>query len=193
MASEQTLLRRARDLDMQALAEIYDLFSPALYRYAMRLLNDAPLAEDCVTETFSRLLSALNGDTGPREYLKAWLYRVAHNWITDHYRANGASGIVTVPLGEVDGDDDPIADPAPGPLDETMNALADERVRAALLALTPDQRQVVVLKYYEDMSNEEVAAVVGKPVSAVKSLQHRALASLRRLLIAYESPIEREH
>jgi RNA polymerase sigma-70 factor (ECF subfamily) len=193
MASEQTLLRRARDLDMQALAEIYDLFSPALYRYAMRLLDDAPLAEDCVTETFSRLLSALNGDTGPRDYLKAWLYRVAHNWITDHYRANGAGGIVTVPLVELDETDCSIADPAPGPLDEAMAALTGERVRAALLALTPEQRQVVVLKFYEDMSNEEVAAAVGKPVSAVKSLQHRALAALRRLLIAYESPIEREH
>ncbi len=71
---------------MQALAEIYDRYSPGLYAYAMRLLGDACLAEDCVSETFARFLKSLRAGQGPEAYLQAYLYRIAHNWITDHYR-----------------------------------------------------------------------------------------------------------
>ena len=73
-------------IETQTLAEIYDQYSPGLYRYAMRLLGDVQLAEDCVAETFSRFLRVLHAGGGPREYLQAYLYRVAHNWITDQYR-----------------------------------------------------------------------------------------------------------
>jgi RNA polymerase sigma-70 factor (ECF subfamily) len=61
-----------------------------------------------------------------------------------------------------------------------------EEVRAALAHLTPDQRQVVLLKYLEGLENEEIAAALGKPLGAVKSLQHRALAALRRILVRAE-------
>jgi RNA polymerase sigma-70 factor (ECF subfamily) len=61
--------------------------------------------------------------------------------------------------------------------------LQRERVRRALMHLTPDQRQVILLKYMEGWSNAEVAAAVNKPIGAVKSLQHRALNALHRLLV----------
>jgi RNA polymerase sigma-70 factor (ECF subfamily) len=63
--------------------------------------------------------------------------------------------------------------------------------RQALWRLTPDQRQVIVLKYYQGLSNEEVAAALDKPVGAVKSLQHRALDALRRMLTGPEGGMER--
>jgi RNA polymerase sigma-70 factor (ECF subfamily) len=56
------------------------------------------------------------------------------------------------------------------------------RVQTALTLLTPEQRQVIMLKFLEDFSNDEIAEALDKPIGAVKSLQHRALASLRRLL-----------
>src|SRR5512138_184862 len=84
--SEQDLLNGARALDMQALAAIYDRYSPGLYAYAMRLLGDECQAEDCVAETFSRFLKSLRAGQGPEEHLQAYLYRIAHNWITDLYR-----------------------------------------------------------------------------------------------------------
>ena len=65
--SESVLLQRAKQLDMQAIAEMYDRYSPGLFRYAYRLLGESTLAQDCVAETFSRLLGALqkgNGHTG---------------------------------------------------------------------------------------------------------------------------------
>ena len=64
--------------------------------------------------------------------------------------------------------------------------LQAEQVRAALSHLTPDQQQVITLKFLEGMSNKEVAEITGKPVGAVKSLQHRALAALQRQLVPAE-------
>ena len=83
---EQDLLQRAARLETKALTEIYDTYSPGMYRYAMRLLGDATLAEDCVAETFTRFLDALQKRRGPRDHLQAYLYRIAHNWVVDSYR-----------------------------------------------------------------------------------------------------------
>jgi RNA polymerase sigma-70 factor (ECF subfamily) len=171
--SEAALLQRARAFDRQALAQIYDLYSPGLYRYALRLLGDAHAAEDCVAETFSRFLQALRQGKGPRDYLQAYLYRVAHNWITDQYRRQPAP-----PL-ELD-EQCPAFDS--NPEEATSRRLRQARLRQALQRLTPDQQQVIALKFLEGWDNEAIARAIGKPVGAVKSLQHRALASLQRLL-----------
>src|SRR5690606_14190418 len=72
--------------DREALAEMYDTYSDNLYGYAFRLLNDRQLAEDCVGETFTRVLEALRTGKGPQSSLQAYLFRIAHNWITDIYR-----------------------------------------------------------------------------------------------------------
>ena len=79
VSSEQELLQRASQLETAALAEIYDLYSPGLYRYAMRLIGDATVAEDCVAETFARFLRSLQKRLGLRDHLQAYLYRIAHN------------------------------------------------------------------------------------------------------------------
>ncbi len=176
MIEEKRLLRFARQLDTQALAQIYDIYSPALYRYAVRYLGDVMLAEDCVAETFSRFLHALSNGGGPKKHLQAYLYRIAHNWIIDHYRKNDRTES-SIDLGkEVSPrlDEDLLEDAVFS--DETA------RVRNALLRLTDDQQQVIILKFLEGWSNKQVAEVLGKPIGAVKSLQHRGLGALRRAL-----------
>jgi len=170
---EAQLLVRCRSFDLQALAEVYDSYSPALYRYAYRLLGDAGLAEECVAETFRRLLQSLRDQRGPKSYLRAYLYRIAHNWITDTYRRKKTLQ-VELPESFVD-----IVDSPEQLVDQRI---CQERLRRALGRLTPDQRQVIVLKFVEDCDNETIAAALNKPVGAVKSLQHRALRSLKRLL-----------
>lgn len=179
MSKESDLLQRARRFDLDALAEIYDQYSPELYRYAIRLMSDPEQAEDCVAETFSRFLDALQGGGGPSQYLRAYLYRVAHNWVTDQYRRQPPPPL---PL-----DTRLIADWQHNPAVVAGENIHKETVLDALKLLTPDQRQVIILKYIEDLSNEEVAEALGKPVGAVKSLQHRALAALRRLLVEEHS------
>lgn len=171
--SEPERLRRAQDFDLEALGEIYDQYSPALYRYAMRLTNNRDQAEECVAETFSRFLLALRNRRGPETHLGAYLYRIAHNWITDQWRRQPPPPL---PL-------DPEWEAAPGSDPDLAAAQRQQqaRLRAALTRLTPEQRQVVALKFLEDWDNADIASALNKPVGAIKALQHRALAALRRL------------
>lgn len=170
---------------MQALGAIYDRYSPGLYAYAIRLLGDECQAEDCVAETFSRFLKSLRASQGPETHLQAYLYRIAHNWITDFYRRQP---------------------PLPLELDENLRAehelqpeiqvdqrIAQEQVRGALRLLTPDQRQVITLRFLEGWENEEVAEAVQKPVDAVRALQHRALVALRKWLLGKEKEANYEY
>ncbi len=175
-SSDAQLLKAARQWDMEALGQIYDIYSPLLYRYAMRLLGDQDLAEECVAETFARFLQALRNGGGPKEHLKAYLYRVAHNWVTDYYRRQPPPQTDIDALGEV------LSDDAASLGSQMVAREEQERMRAALRLLTPDQRQVIVLRFLEEWSLKEVADALDKPVGAVKALQHRALAALRRIL-----------
>jgi RNA polymerase sigma-70 factor (ECF subfamily) len=175
---DQAILARAKRFEAQALEEIFDAFSPGIYRYAYRLLGDEELAKECMSETFSRFLSALKRDRGPDTYLQAYLYRIAHNFITDYYRSKPPPTI------SWDGEDQSSpADDLDGPM---VDQVTQRQLRHALTLLTPDQRQVIVLKYLEDWKNEGIAQSMNKPVSAVKALQHRGLEALHRILSKYE-------
>jgi RNA polymerase sigma-70 factor, ECF subfamily len=177
MSDEARLLKAAQAFDLDCLAEIYDRFSPGLYAYSLRQLGDERLAEDCVAETFSRFLKAIRLGKGPDDYLKAYLFKIAHNWITDSFRRSPPP---TLELDENLASGDHKTDV------QAETNLQRERVRAALHLLTADQRQVITLKFLEGWENDEIAAAVRKPVGAVKALQHRALSSLRRLLLSAE-------
>ena len=172
ISSELELLKLAQRMDSIALAQIYDAYSPDIYRYAMRLLGDVTQAEDCVAETFSRMLQALSTGKGPRDYLRAYLYRIAHNWITDQYRRER-------PTEELD---ESLYSDASAPEETAEQNARQARLLPAIRKLTPDQRQVIALKFWHAWDNEEIARAINKPVGAVKSLQHRALASLQRYL-----------
>jgi RNA polymerase sigma-70 factor (ECF subfamily) len=175
---DQAILERAKRFDALALEEIFDKYSPGIYRYAYRLLGDAELARECMSETFSRFLAALKRESGPDNYLQAYLYRIAHNWVTDFYRSKAPP---MLPL-----DMEMPANPADEPHQIVTVAMENRQIRAALSLLTPDQRQVIVLKYLEDWENEAIALALNKPIGAVKALQHRALEALRRILTRNE-------
>jgi RNA polymerase sigma-70 factor, ECF subfamily len=173
--TEQDLLQGAKTYDLNALGVIYDQYSPGIYRYAMRLLGDDCLAEDCVAETFSRFLKVLQSGQGPKSHLQAYLYRIAHNWITDSYRRQSPLLLELVESSQVED---------LGHLEkQTETRLEQEKVRLALRSLTPDQCKVITLRFLEGWGNEEVAATLEKPVGAIKALQHRALETLRRMLM----------
>jgi RNA polymerase sigma-70 factor (ECF subfamily) len=172
---ESKRLQKARSCDRQALSAIYDDFHQPIYSYIYRRVGDVELARDLTADVFRRFLQAIHSKRGPNENLRAWLYRVAHNIIVDHHRRQQYRQHLPLEENIVRAGDDPVQA-------AELNLQA-EKVRAALLRLTPDQQQVVALKFLEGMSNDEVAEITGKPVGAVKSLQHRALASLQRQLV----------
>lgn len=158
----------------QALIAIYEDYNAELFRYAHRLLDDSDLAEDCVSETFSRFLRMVRDGGAQVENVRAYLYRIAHNWVTDHYRRQ--------PLPPLSLDSDRHEEPNSNPSVLVAVELERERIRAALLMLPPEQRQVIELRFVEDWAHKEVAAALGKSEEATRALQHRALATLRRLL-----------
>jgi len=171
---EAELLENARAFELQALTQIFDLYSPGIFQYANRLLGDEALAEDCVAETFSRLLKALKGGKGPVQYLKAYLYRTAHNWIHDQYRARFVEPLE---------DEQEIVSEDVVSIEQVMDGKKEQaRIRTALKRLTKEQRLVITLRFIEEWEYEEIAQALGKRVNAVKALQHRGLKALKRIL-----------
>jgi len=177
-ADESRLLRRARRNDSEAWSQIYDLYYPRIYAFMLARIRDGMLAEDLAADVF---VNALRGiDTYEERGLAfiAWLYRIAHNRLIDHYRRNGRTEADS--LDEMDESGDRLDDPAI----TTNGGLDLERIdlQQAVGRLSAEQQQVVQLRFLEGMTSEQVAAAMSKTVAAVKIMQHRALKVLKKSL-----------
>lgn len=179
MIIEQDLLRRARDWDEPALVAIFDTYYPAIYRYIYQRVRDEATAEDLAAEVFTRMLERMAVGKGPGHHLRGWLYRVASNLVVDHSRRSALRR--HEPL------DEQTATAGDDVVDEVQASLNRAEAGAALAALTPQQRTVIVLRFLEGWENSDVARVLNTTVGAVKALQHRALASMRRHLDKQET------
>jgi RNA polymerase sigma-70 factor (ECF subfamily) len=173
VTSEHTLLERARGYDTDALGELYDQYAPLIYAYLYRRVHDAQLAEDLTGEVFVRVLQAIQSEQFWHTSFRGWLYRIAHNLLVDYYRKQPPVPMLALDEQLVAAQGDP------------DSALAEKLSRQDLLAaisqLTPNQQQVLVLRFGEELAAREVAEVMGKSVGAVEVLQHRALTALRRI------------
>ena len=168
------MLKRAKAYDREALAALYDAYHAPLYAYIYRQVGDVETARDLTADVFQRLLQALRDGGGPDRQVRPWLYRTAHNRVIDFYRRQTHRDHLPLFEGVVDGGLSPAA--------TAEQRQETAQVRQLLCRLTPEQQQVIALKFLSGLSNAETAAVIGKPIGAVKALQHRALATLRRLL-----------
>jgi RNA polymerase sigma-70 factor, ECF subfamily len=168
-----TTMNTAATLDRQALADIYERYNADIFRYACRLLDDRDLAEDCVAETFSRFLQSVRGGGQP-DNVRAYLYRAAHNWVIDQHRRK--------PQPELALEESLHSDPENNPAQQVTKRMERQRVRTALLRLPAEQRQVVELRFVEEWSHQDVAAALGKTIEATRTLQHRAVTTLRQML-----------
>jgi len=171
---EARLIQRAREGDPAAFAEIYDLYQPAIYRYVFYRVGDVATAEDLTAEVFVRLVEKSDRLVYRGRPLLAWLYTIARNLVTDHYRRAGR--VTMLPL------DEHLVAGTTSLEESSEYTLTQQRLAAAIARLTEDQRQVILLKFFEGLDNETVAQMVGKSIGAVKALQHRGLAALRRVL-----------
>jgi RNA polymerase sigma-70 factor (ECF subfamily) len=172
---EVKLIQQAKQGDPAAFAEIYEQCQPAIYRYIFyQVGGDATIAEDLTSEVFVRLVDKIDRFTYRGRPLLAWLYTIARNLVTDHRRRAKKS----LPL---ELEKQLIADivDIEGTVEDN---LTHRRVIAAIPHLTESQRQVILLRFIEGLDNTAVASILGKSVNAVKALQHRALAALRRIL-----------
>jgi RNA polymerase sigma-70 factor (ECF subfamily) len=173
--SESLLIERAKDYDERALTELYQRHADAIFRYIYHRVGVRDLAEDLVADVFVRAMEGLPAYQDTGSPFKAWLYRIAHARVVDYYRRQEVRR--TMPLDEqiaVSGKADP----------DELVADRDEarRIWAVLPELTDEQQQVVSLRFIAGFSTAEVAEVLEKTEGAIRAMQHRALASLRRLL-----------
>lgn len=179
MTDEAALLKRAKTYDPAALAELYDRYAPKMYAYFYRRVSNAALAEDLAGELFLRVLQAIQNEQAWRDSFTGWLYRIAHNLVVDHYRRQPPVPYFSLDENMVDSGHDPAV--------TVEDALARERLQAALRCLTPDQQEVLALRFGEGLTARETARVMRKTTGAVEALQHRAVAALRRILAREES------
>lgn len=169
---EADLVRRAKAGDVDAFATIFDRHYGAVYRYISYRLGDTALAEDLTSDVFVRCVERIDWFRYRGRPILAWLYAIARNLVIDHFRR--VERHPTAPLPE--GTGDRIA----GGSWEADWSLTTEMLVQCLSDLTEDQRRVILLKFVEGYPNADVARILGKTEGAVKSLQHRALAAMRR-------------
>jgi RNA polymerase sigma-70 factor (ECF subfamily) len=168
------LVKRAQQGEPAAFETIYEKYQPSIYTFFFYRLNDVDRAEDMTAEVFVRLVEKVDSFKDQGRPLLAWLYTIARNLLIDHYRGNGHEEL---PLQE-----DLVSSDYDGPHAVTERRLARRCLASAFRQLTGLQQLVILLKFMEGRSNAEIADVLGNTEGAVKSLQHRALASLRRML-----------
>ncbi|MCX7670432.1 MAG: sigma-70 family RNA polymerase sigma factor [Anaerolineae bacterium] len=172
----QALLERAQRADPQALGQIYDRFVERIYAYIYHRVGQAELAEDLTGQVFMRMLEAIRSGQGWKTSFSGWLYRIAHNLVIDFYRRRSRASFVDIDEAP------PLAVTEEEPFRKVQATLDREDLRAALNQLTEEQAQVITLRFLEDLSIAEVAAIMGKNEGAIKALQYRAILALRRIM-----------
>ena len=157
---------------------LYLLFADRVFRYLLARIGDPDLADDITAQVFLRLIEKIGiYRIGPRDNVaifSAWLYRLAHNKMVDVLRSHKRS------------QESPLEHAAYVVGDDTLEAVEDhldfQNVLQSLRILNDQQREVIVLRFVEELSIAETAQVMQKSEGAVKALQHRALETLRRHL-----------
>jgi RNA polymerase sigma factor (sigma-70 family) len=171
------VLEASRSGGCWACSRIYEWLAPAVVGYLRAQGADDP--DDLTSEVFVRVFSGCGSFSGDEAQFRAWVFTIAHSRLVDARRAKNRTPEMTGLEHEcLDGQEPTSA----GAEDEAMDRLALDEVRQVLATLTMDQRDVLALRIVSQMSVEEVAAALGKPPGAVKALQRRALATLRRRL-----------
>src|SRR2546421_1752827 len=171
------LVERAQAGDRDALEELYLQHFDRIYSYLHMSVGNRHDAEDLTMKTFVRMLESIGRFRWRSVPFSAWLFRIAHNLAMDHFRASKR----WQPEEEVPEPEDRQDVSAE---DAAMEAMGHASMLDLIDGLSPDQQQVLTLKFIFNFSNGEAARILGKTEGAVKSLQHRALASLQKQVAA---------
>jgi len=171
---ERRALEGLRKLDSQTIGSIYDQYFSEVHRYVRYRVNDDATAEDIASDVFMRLLEAVQKNQGPQTNLKGWLIATASNTVNDHLRRQYRRPIEML--------SESLSDDSPSVHAEVDSREQNRTVQLAYAKLTPEQQEVLALRFGQGYSLEETAVYMKKNVNAVKALQFRALAALQREL-----------
>jgi RNA polymerase sigma-70 factor, ECF subfamily len=175
IADVRRLVGRAQQGDRDALEELYLLHFDRIYSYLHMSVGNRYDAEDLTTQTFVKMLESIGRFRWQSAPFSAWLFRIAHNLAMDHFRASRRwQPEEDVP--EPPGSEEASAE------DQAMHVLGRQSMVELIEKFSPEQQQVLTLKFVFNFPNAEVATILGKTEGAIKSLQHRALVSLEKQL-----------
>jgi len=172
---ERSLVDRARR-DATAFGELYDFYLPRIYGFIYRRVQERAVAEDLTATVFQKGLEAVRRAEFRNDSFGGWLYRVAHNQVIDHARR----GRRVVRLEWTDAD--------ARAADALGDAAERDELRTALASLPGSHRQVLTLRFLDDLAAEEAAAVLGCSRGTFAVRLHRALAALRGAMLALPAP-----
>ncbi len=156
------------------LAALFDSCYPRITRYAMARIGDQSEAEDIASEVFVRAVESLPSYRERGLPMEAWLFRIAHNLVVDHIRR----------VNRVERADEPAEGlpDSPDPAHVAEERIRLREVREAMKTLTPQQREVVSLRFFAGLDSKEVAEVLHKSRGSVREMQRAALERLREML-----------
>ena len=169
------LVDRAQQGDRDALEELYLIHFDRIYGYLHVSVGNRHDAEDLTTQTFLKMLESIGKFRWQSAPFSAWLFRIAHNLAMDHFRSRRRwqpEEDVPEPIGS----EEPSAELA------AMQSIGRQSMLELIEKLSPEQQQVLTLKFVFNFANAEAATILGKTEGAIKSLQHRALVSLQKQL-----------
>ena len=173
------LVARGQQGDREALEELYLIHFDRIYSYLHVSVGNRHDAEDLTTQTFLKMLEKIGTFKWQSAPFSAWLFRIAHNLAMDHFRARRRwQPEEEVP--EPPGEEEPSAELT------AMQTIGRESMLRLIDHLSPEQQQVLTLKFVFNLPNAEVAAILDKTEGAIKSLQHRALVSLQKQIARQE-------
>ncbi|MBI4137160.1 sigma-70 family RNA polymerase sigma factor [Candidatus Roizmanbacteria bacterium] len=167
------LVSRAQKGDTEAFGKLYMKYIDGIFRFLyIRTGYQQEEAEDLTEMVFYKAWEHISRFKGDGEHVKAWLFTIARNRLTDYYRAYKKHTDVSEHL----------ADESTKPEDTTYHLMLRDDIRRALQELTYDQKELISLKFIEGLSNQEIAQIIGKREDAIRQQQKRALARLQQIL-----------
>lgn len=172
--TEDSLVTQAIGGDKSAFTRLYDLHYDRVYRHVLYRVPSSEDAEDLTQLVFLQAWRAIPRYQTTGTPFVAWLFTIAHNLVMSFYRRARPTSQLDEDTREQRSDSDP---------EQTAAMKFDQqRVRAAITQLRPEHQQVITLRFLENLPHRDIAEVVGKSEGAVRVIQHRALAELRRIL-----------
>ena len=172
--AEWDVVRRAQEYDEPAVEALYQKYYPKIYNYAFLQMGDVQAAEDLASDVMLKMIESIHKYKFRGLPFGAWVFRIARNRLIDLHRRRRRRGEVDL--------SGTLSSALANPQALAERALERGQLQIALKHLTDEQRQVIVLKFIQDFDNRSVGQIMNRSEGAIKSLQHRALGALRRLL-----------
>ena len=174
--NDQELMKLVQAGDFSPAAEIFDRYSGRIYNFALRFLKNSEAAEDATQEVFVKMLRYANQFHGDAK-LSTWLFSITANWCRDYLRKADNKSKET----------EEVLLSLPAPLDQLPDRHLEQRedaarVQKALLLLTPEQKEAILLSRYQGLSYAEIAQIAGCSEGAVKTRVFRAMETLKKAL-----------